>query len=228
MANEISNRYVAEYPKLAPELPGQNLPWLQQLRKDALASFSVTGFPSPREEEWRYTNISAIEKKLFSPVLRQAKTALDARHTEHVMSLRLADAWSVVLINGHFSAEFSVLDDLPAGVQLMGLTDALNKQSALIETYLGQSVSHQEHSLVAFNTAWFGDGVFVNIPTKHVLSKPIQILHVVTEKDAVAATRTVIVLGEQAEAQVIESFVGFDHAYLTAAVTEVLLKLTRI
>ena len=224
MANKISNRYVEEYPNLASELPGQILPWLQQLRKDALTSFSATGFPSPREEAWRYTNISAIEKKLFSPVLDQVKTSLDAAHVEQIKFLRLADAWSVVLINGHFSAELSVLEGLPAGVQFMGLADALNNQSALVETYLGQSVSHQEHSLVAFNTAWFGDGVFVAIPAKQVLSKPIQILHVVTENDAVAATRSLIVLGEQAEAQVIESFVGFEQDYLTAAVTEVVVE----
>lgn len=222
MATESTSRYVAEYPTLAPDLPGQNLPWLQQLRKEALATFSANGFPSPREEEWRYTNISAIEKKLFSPVVKSHLQAnLDSIHAERIKALRLPDAWVVVLVNGHFSVELSVLEGLPVDVQLMALADALSKVPALVEKFLSQAVANQEHSLVAFNTAWFSDGVFVHVPAKQVLSKPIQILHVATENDAVAATRSLIVLGEQAEARVIESFVGAEEAYLTAAVTEV-------
>jgi Fe-S cluster assembly protein SufD len=222
MATESTSRYVAEYQTIAPTLPGQNLPWLQQLRKEGLSKFSATGFPSPREEEWRYTNVSTIEKKLFAPVLKGFEYAsVDAVDAKLIKSSLLTDTWSVVLINGHFCAGLSVLDGLPAGVQIIGLADVLNNQSVLVEKYLGQSVSNQEHNLVAFNTAWFGDGVFVHIPAKQVLNKPIQILHVVTDNDAVAATRSLIVLGEQAEAEIIESFAGVEESYLTATVTEV-------
>jgi Fe-S cluster assembly protein SufD len=222
MATESTSRYVAEYDAIAPKLPGQDLPWLQQLRKDALAKFSVNGFPSPREEEWRYTNVSAIEKKLFSPVLKGFEYAsVDKVDAELIKSLLLDDAWSVVLINGHFCAGLSVLEGLPTGVRLMGLADALNKQPTLVEKYLGRSVSNQEHSLVAFNTAWFSDGVLVHVPAKQVLAKPIQLLNIVTEADVMATTRNLVIIAENAEAQVIETFFGLGDAYLTAAITEV-------
>ncbi len=217
MSTVTNSRYVAEYDALAPILPGQALPWLQQLRKDALEKFSAHGFPSPREEEWRYTNVSAIEKKLFVPSITLTASHVDK---DWLKSQQLEGAWSVVLINGHFSSEHSLLDGLPEGVSIMGMADALAGAKD-VSPLLGQSVNNAEHNLVAFNTAWFTDGVFVHVPAKQVLMKPIQLLHIVTEADVMAITRNLILVDEMAEAQVIETFAGTDNAYLTAAVTEV-------
>ncbi len=181
-------------------------------------AFSAHGFPSPREEEWRYTNVSGIEKKLFSPSLSLTAGDLDS---EWLKSYQLEDTWSVVLVNGHFSAELSNLTDLPATVSVMSMADALVKQPDKVEKYLGAAADQSEHSFIAFNTAWFTDGLFVHVPAKQVLDKPIQLLHIVTGSDAMATTRNIIIADEMAEAKVIETFVGIDNAYLTAAVTEV-------
>ncbi len=218
MNTATASRYTAEYQTIAPALPGQTLPWLQALRYEALETFSAQGFPSPREEEWRYTNISGIEKKLFSPSISLTAGDVDA---EWLKSYQLEDAWSVVLVNGHFSAELSVLDDLPETVSVLSMADALAKQPDKVEKYLGLAANQSEHSFIAFNTAWFTDGLFVHIPAKLVLDKPIQVLHIVTGADAMATTRNIIIADEMAEANLIETFVGTDNAYLTAAVTEI-------
>src|SRR5450759_4547474 len=102
-----TSRYTSEYRNIGPSLPGKIVPWLQQLRAEALVEFSAHGFPSPREEEWRYTNVSAIEKKLFSPLSNLSASQIDV---SWLKSYQLEDVWSVVLVDGHFSAEFSVLD----------------------------------------------------------------------------------------------------------------------
>ncbi|MCX7096715.1 MAG: Fe-S cluster assembly protein SufD [Methylococcales bacterium] len=217
MTTSVS-RYTAEYQTLAPTLPGHDLPWLQQLRQQALAEFSVQGFPSPRAEEWRYTNVSAIEKKLFAPVAKLTGGAIDR---EWLTSQQLADVWSVVLVDGHFSAELSVLAGLPDSVVVLGMADALAKQPDCLEAYLNKGVNNQEHGFIAFNTAWFSDGVLLHIPAKLALEKPVQILHVATHAEALISTRTVLIADDHAQASVIETFVGFDNAYLTAAVTEV-------
>lgn len=218
MNTATASRYTAEYQTIAPALPGQTLPWLQALRYEALEKFSTQGFPSPREEEWRYTNISGIEKKLFSPSTSLTAGNVDA---EWLKSYQLQDAWSVVLVNGHFSAELSVLGDLPETVSVLSMADALAKQPDEVEKYLGRAANQSEHSFIAFNTAWFTDGLFVHIPAKLVLDKPIQLLHIVTGADAMATTRNIIIADEMAEVNLIETFVGTDNAYLTAAVTEV-------
>jgi len=120
----------------------------------------------------------------------------------------------------------------------MSMADALAKQPDKLERYLGAAADQSEHSFIAFNTAWFTDGLFVHVPAKLVLDRPIQLLHIVTGDDAMATTRNIIIVDEMAEAKVIETFIARDgvyaeslsgtgpavgaaNAYLTAAVTEV-------
>jgi Fe-S cluster assembly protein SufD len=218
MSTAMASRYTAEYQSIASALPGQGLPWLQALRTEALAQFAEQGFPSPREEEWRYTNVSGIEKKLFAPSMDLTIGEINA---DWLRQYRIEDAWVLVLVNGHFSAELSVLTDLPEAISVMSMADALAKQPAQVEKYFGLAASQSEHSFIAFNTAWFTDGLFVHVPAKQVLDKPIQLLHIVTGADAMATTRNIIIADEMTEAKVIETYVGVDNAYLTAAVTEV-------
>ena len=164
MSAATVSRYTAEYQSIAPLLCGQSLPWLQQLRADALKQFSAHGFPDPREEEWRYTNVSVIEKKLFSPSATLSAGDVDR---EWLLSYQLQDAWSVVLVDGHFSAELSVLDGLPETVSVMSMAEALVKQPDQLEKTINQAANNDEHSFIAFNTAWFTDGLLsISLPSR--------------------------------------------------------------
>jgi len=214
----MTSRYIAEYEKTADLLPGQSLIWLNTLRTEAFNCFSDQGFPSLREEEWRYTNVSAIEKKLFAPSLDLSEAVFDqALLTEN----QLEDTLTIVLINGRFSKQYSSLDGLDKDITVLSMADAIEQKPELLENYLSKAVSNEEHSFVAFNTAWFSDGLFVHIPAKKVVDQAIQLLHIVTETECLATTRNVLIAEEMAEVNIIETFVGVDDAYLTAAVTEV-------
>ena len=218
MTTAKASWYAAEYSNIAPILCGQSLLWVEEQRLKALSQFSEQGFPSSHEEEWRYTNVSAIEKKKFSPTINKTKNLVDI---EWLKLYQLQEAWSVVLVDGHFSAELSSLEDLPVDVLVMGMADALQKLPETLENYINQSVNIDENSFIAFNTAWFTDGLFVSVNAKRILEKPIQVLHVATQQDVLAATRTVIILDKMAEASIIETYVGYDNAYLSSTVTEV-------
>ena len=214
----MTSRYIEEYQKTADLLPGQSLAWLKTLRSDAFKYFSDKGFPSLREEEWRYTNVSAIEKKLFTPSLELSEAVFDqALVTEN----QLEGALTIVLINGRFSKQHSSLQALDNDISVLSMADALEQNPELLERYLSKAVANEEHSFVAFNTAWFSDGLFVHIPAKKRVDQPIQLLHIVTDAECLATTRNVFVAEAMAEVNIIETFVGVDDAYLTAAVTEV-------
>ena len=217
-AEQIISQYPAEYEKFADTLPGQSVAWLRLLRQDAQQQFAAHGFPSLREEEWRYTNVSAIEKKRFLPA---TSTEIGAIEIDSLNQHLLADAWSVTLVDGHFSESLSKLEGIPESVTVMNMVNALKQKPDLLENYFSQAVASKEHGFVAFNTAWFSDGLFIHVPAKEVLAKPIQILHVVTQAGFMANTRDIIVLEESAEAKVVETFVGCDEAYCSAAVMEV-------
>ncbi len=218
MSNEPAlSRYAAEYENVAGRLPGQSLPWLKAFRAEAFGEFSKRGFPSIREEEWRYTNVSAIEKKLFAPASADP-AGIDL---PQLGSSRLADAWTVAVVDGRFVPELSDLDGLPEDVVVKSMADALEDNAESVQAYLGRAVAHDEHSFVAFNGAWFGDGLYLKVPAKTVMSKPLQLLHVGTQADSLASVRHLLIVEPMAKAQVVETYVGGEQPYLTAAVSEV-------
>jgi len=217
MNKQLSSYYSNDYPDQVTHLSGQSVDWLNKLRREAFANFSETGFPSTSEEEWRYTNVSALEKKQFKPIVKN-----ELINETLLKPYYLNDAWVVVFIDGHFSKQYSRLDNLDEGVKLESIADILNTQAEKLEPYLGQAVSNNEHNFISFNTAWFNDGIFLKLASKQVLTKPIQLLHFVSTPDCLATTRHIIVTAEHSQAQVIETFVG-ENAYLTTAVNEIFL-----
>lgn len=184
-----------------------------ELKNTAKAYFETHGFPSPRAEEWRYTNISAIEKKRFL-----AASKIESLDIQYLLTAyQLNDVYSVVLVDGYFRADYSLLTDIEDGLTISSLNTELNN----ISDYLGQAVDYNEHGFIAFNTANFSDGVLIKIAAKTALSKPIQILHIVTQADSLASTRSIIIAEHNSEASVIETYIGANTAYLSAAITEV-------
>lgn len=213
--------YIEHYQAVSLALPGRQLAWLNALREEALANFSGSGFPSPREEEWKYTNVSPIEKKLFKPLIGQASYA-DSPNRDWLDSYRLADAWTLVVVDGHFFRDLSALEGIPEGVIASGLAETLEKHPERVEACLGTVCSKEKHGFIAFNTAFFSDGVFVDVPADVALEKPLQLIYISTRPEGLSNTRSFIALGENARASVVETYAGSaDQAYLTAAVTEV-------
>ena len=217
--NSQSSRYITEYQSLDVELPGQNLSWMTQLRKDSLAQFSEQGFPSSSAEEWRYTNFSAIEKKLFSP---SSKKGIPGINNAALAPYRLEDCYSLILLNGRFVAELSELSNMPEKVQLCSMAQALQQFPDEVAEYFGKTVANEDHGFIHFNTAWFTDGWFLKLPENTVLDKPIQILNVVSENELMVTTRNLIIVEQNAQVEIVESYFGLDaDTYLTESINEV-------
>lgn len=216
MKPQFASHYSRDYPNYMTHLSGHTVAWLQSLRNQALATFSNTGFPNLGEEEWRYTPVAAaLEKKNFKPVSQHGVI------NDHLLKTYcLDDAWVVVFIDGHFSAQQSQLDGLNNEIEIASMAQVLATNPEKIRPYLAQAVTNDEHNFVAFNSAWFHDGLFLEIPAQHILTRPIQLLHLVSSADCLATTRNIIVTHNHSQAQIIETFVG-ENAYLTTAVNEI-------
>nr|WP_198244009.1 Fe-S cluster assembly protein SufD [methane-oxidizing endosymbiont of Gigantopelta aegis] len=218
MTETASLALIEDYPQLKADLPGYDVDWCRAFREQAFSQFSASGFPSPREEEWRYTNVSAIEKKRFH--WAAAEKTIDPAW---VQSLFLDDCWTVVLIDGVFSSDYSRLSGLPDGVMVASVAEILQSNPDALKGYLGQAVSDKEHNFIAFNSAWFRDGIFIRVEAGVNLEQSIQIVHVTTQTETLSCTRQIFVLQEGAAAEIIETYAGQDCAYLTTSVNEVFL-----
>ncbi|MEN8260201.1 MAG: Fe-S cluster assembly protein SufD [Pseudomonadota bacterium] len=219
--SQIGSAYVAHYHNVSSLLPGGELSWLNEMRKQALARFSNTGFPSPREEEWKYTNVSPIEKKMFKPSIGESGQV----DREWLAGYRLRDAWSLVFVDGCFSHKLSFREGLPKDVIATHMGDALARFPERVRSYLGRAADRESHGFISFNTAYFSDGAFICISPNTVLEKPIQIIHVATRDDTLANTRSLVIAQQGAQGCVVETYLGASGtSYLTAAVIEVALE----
>jgi Fe-S cluster assembly protein SufD len=193
---------------------------VQALRQAGLDRFAELGFPTTKDENWHYTNVSAIAEEEF--------TLLTAR-TDDVQEAQLdpyrfvGQDWpTVVFVNGRFSPQLSWLRSLPQGVKVETLAESWTSSKALTAE-VGR-VASMDHAFTALNTAFLHDGVFIEIAKEAELAVPIHVMYVT---DATAAKgqihpRTVIIAGRNSKASVVESYISLsDATHFTNAVTEV-------
>jgi Fe-S cluster assembly protein SufD len=196
--------------------------WLEPIRRAAAESFAATGFPTSRQEEWRFTPVTSIAQGAWRPaqpangVGRDRLSAFRFGHPE----------WStLVFVNGWFNEGLSSIGTLPRGVRVSSLADALQADGALLETHLGRHPPAETSPFTALNTASFRDGGLVHVPAGVELPHPVHFLYVTTAEAAGTVThpRNLIVVGRGGRAAVIESYVTLapGEVYWTNPVTEV-------
>lgn len=205
---EILAPYLSAVEKLTAGEPA----WLAKIRQNALDRLASQGFPSPRDEEWKYTNVAPIERKRFP--LASATTEVD---TDRIKAQLLPGCWHLVLIDGIFASDLSH-PALAGDVVFCDMGAALLRHESVLKRWFGQALD-VDHGLEAFNSALFQGGSLVYLTPGAHLQQPLQILHCQTQ-NAAAVSRHLIVLEDHAKAQVIESFLGLE-AGLTAHISEV-------
>lgn len=200
------------------ELPGQDLSWLKAMRQQALTQFNQFGLPSKKVENWKYTSLWELSQQNFN---HQAVTSTISHQQCEQIAL-LEDAYRVVIIDGVFNAELSKLTDLPAGVIVKPFSQSLDT----VELQLGQQVALEQAGLTALNTLLMKEGMMVHVSANTQVDKPIELLVINTGTTENLAThlRNMLVLDNNAQATVIEHYIGLsDATCFTNVVSEVAL-----
>jgi Fe-S cluster assembly protein SufD len=192
--------------------------WVQDLRERGASQFSLLGFPTTRDEEWRFTGVSPIASTEFRPAPQARIT------TDELSTFLYADApHRLAIVNGRFSPELSRTSGLPQGMYFGSLATAIREQADTVARYLGQLADFNARAFAALNTAFLHDGAYVYIPEGAVLDGPLQLLFVSVARDTVMShPRTLIVAGDHSQCRIVETYVGGSgQVYFSNAVTEV-------
>jgi Fe-S cluster assembly protein SufD len=185
------------------------------MRSRAENAFEQNGLPSGKEESFRFTRIAPIVRTQFVD-------AGEADGTEFARDYSFGDEAiaEVVFVNGRFAADLSRLNELPDGLQISTLADA---DPALVTQYLGTLADPYMHPFAAYNGANFSDGVFIHIARSVTIEKPIHLIFISrgSAEPTVSHPRVLAVIDDNAEATLVESYVGEGEKYLSNAVTEI-------
>ncbi len=214
--------YVDAFSKFEREAPGADLPWLREMRRTAIARFHDRGFPTLKDEEWRYTSIAPIVRTAFRPA-RDVTDGVGPEDVERV-AFHGFQGHELVFVNGRFVPHLSDVGSLPQGVRIMRLAEAVEAERSVVERHLGRHAVFDKQPFAALNTAFWEDGAFVYVPKGVAVPEPIHLVFLTRPRDepTIAHPRNLILLEEGAQATVVESYAGWgDGAYFTNSVTEV-------
>ena len=209
MTTAIQNieNYLGSFTEFEKRATGRALPWLRQLRENAFARFCETGFPTTHDEDWRFTNVSAIARTAFS---------LPQKGTLH-LSNRDLNAWrtettaaQLIFVDGQFALELSDSSNLPERIVISSLKEQITKQSGTLKAHLGQYLDTHRDSFCALNTAFAEDGAYVHVGRGRVLEAPIHLLFISTaaDKPRMIHPRNLIIVEDEGQATIIEEYVS--------------------
>jgi Fe-S cluster assembly protein SufD len=216
--------YLAHHAEVSASLPGQDVPWLRQIRMEAMGQFAQMGFPTPREEHWRYTRLNALTKRRYQVPGEQC-VGLDEDDVARFFLSDL-DGPRLVYLNGQFAPQLSRLGRPIDGVQVSSLARVLKAPPEGLRDELGCHLDIANHPLVALNTAFLADGAYIRVARSVSLDDPIQLVYLSTDQggDVFTHPRNLIVAESGSQLSVVETYASLgDGGYFTNAVTEILI-----
>ncbi|HEY0092312.1 MAG TPA: Fe-S cluster assembly protein SufD, partial [Flavobacterium sp.] len=194
---------------------------LHDIRSAAIKNFETKGFPTKKDEAWKYTSLTPILKNDFS-VFPKKENAVEFAEVKKYF-LHEIDTYKAVFIDGVFSSFLS--STTHEGIDVCLMSSALNKPKykTIINAYFNK-IANPDDSLTSLNTAFASEGAYINIPKNKVVDKPIEILYFSTGVEAalMVQPRNLVIVGENSHVQIIERHQSLNNnPVLTNAVTEI-------
>jgi Fe-S cluster assembly protein SufD len=219
----VSESFVQEFEALSGTATAESPDWLEPVRRSAMERFARTGFPASRDEEWRFTPIGPITQGNWRPAavapVKVARAHLDPFIFGH------AEWTTLVFVNGAYHEGLSTAGELPPGVRVGSLSEALRSDGALLQGHLTRHAPIDGSPFTALNTAFLREGGLVYVPAGMDLTRPVHLVFVTTADAGGTVThpRNLLVVERGARASVIESYVTLapGQTYWTNPVTEV-------
>ena len=193
---------------------------VHDIRSEAIKAFETNGFPSKKEEAWKYTSLNNVLKHDYS-VFPNQENALEYKDIKKYF-IHDIDTYKIIFIDGKYSSHLSqVTHD---GLDVCLMSSALNKDKyrPVIENYFNKLAP--KDSLTSLNTAFSNEGAYIHIPKNKLVEKPIQIIHFSTgnETALMLQPRNLIVVDENSHVQIIERHQSLtNNPVLTNSVTEI-------
>lgn len=223
-AGEATAPWLAEHARFLRELPADEPAPVKALRQLGIQRFAALGFPTLRQEEWRFTNVAPIARGTFV----RPSNEVNAVDPGRLAPYDFPAAARLVFVDGRFSQRLSQTSqdtELPAGTVVGSLSEVLARTPDLVLPWLGQLArvgEKPDNPFVALNTAFLRDGACVLVPRGAVIEQPIHLLFLSSDnagQPTFSFPRNLIVAGENSQVTVVESYAG-EGSYFCCPVTE--------
>ncbi len=172
---------------------------------DSMRYLEETGIPNAKHEDYKYCNVEAIFKKDFKSITNTF-TSIGKEVASNYKTID--NAINLFIINGKFESDFSDLANLPKGLTVK-LISAIEKSVA--EKHLTKYANVLSDAFIALNTAYAGNGIFIEVEKNAVIETPIHIINLVSSKENVFYNvRNLVVANTNSQLTFVETFETLD------------------
>ena len=184
------------------------------IRQQACAVLKEKGLPSPKNESWKYTNVSSVSK--LAPVIAQEVPAWDEKG--YNFSDIPGALCTIQGVNGKVLTDLDVLN-LPEGVSICSLQSLLKEQDSRSEAF-SSLLDPAGYSLAALNASFMSDALVITVKAGVTVEAPL-VWQWFTTAEGSSFPRLLVVLEDKADLTLIQTFRGAqDQSYLCAPVAE--------
>lgn len=197
--------------------------WVGPLRKAGLSRFAEKGLPTRKQEDWRFTDVSALTELAFHLSETPAEQAVESVALDRLPFGDL-ECYRLVFIDGHFHAGLSRLPE-EEGLSIQNLTEAIHHNERAVQKHLGHYARDEFNPFLALNEAYFQDGVFIHLAPHVALSMPVQTIFLSTAKKSgrSAQPRNLILADRGSRITLLESYFSLGaEPHFTNTVNELL------
>ncbi|MFC0603577.1 Fe-S cluster assembly protein SufD [Winogradskyella pulchriflava] len=193
---------------------------VHDIRTEAIKTFETKGFPTKKEEAWKYTSLNSVLKHDYS-VFPKHENEIEFKDVKKYF-IHDIDAYKIIFIDGKYASHLSQTTHDGIDVCLMSSALSKPKYRLIIENYFNKIAT--KDGLSSLNTAFSAEGAYIHIPKNKLVQKPIQIIHFSTGNEAalMLQPRNLVVVDENSHVQIIERHQSLtDNPVLTNSVTEI-------
>lgn len=189
-------------------------------RLKAMGWLNTNGLPHAKAEEYKYTHLSKVLEKDFS-LQAGTGTALSKEQLSGLL-FKSVEANHLVLVDGVYAPELSQMRT--DAKQLVVSTFQEAQQNPSFLQYAAKAAKPESDPFIALNTAFASNGLFLEVKNNALVELPIILYHIsrATDSKPVIYPRNLIVVGENAQVQLVEHYITLGEAStFTNTVTEI-------
>ena len=235
--SHLKEKFISSFDIFNSKLNGRATSSINKIRSAAIKRFEILGFPTTKNEEWKYTNINPIlnnEFDFLTTRISPAPTESESTSKSNIqpclfhrsvletpklvetpnldVSTNLGVSNTVVFINGHYSKEFSTIISPANELRIESLAKTMANDPGMIDKHFGKYADFQNNAFTALSTAFAADGAFIYVPEEAVVSYPV-LLYFITDtrqSNIIAQPRNLFLLGKNSRVSIAESFSTID------------------
>ncbi len=218
----LEEHFLDLYRKNSSDIADNSAPLMNSFRENAIARLEELKFPLNGNEAYKYADIGSVFKQDLVKTFASQKISFNIREIFHCDVPDL-NTEPLLLVNGRFYNNGLKYKKLPGGIIAGSLLQAANDYPEIVEKHYGRYAGESEDGLVALNTAFAQDGIFIYAPPGARMEEPVQIVNImISEKGLMAQHRNLFVAAEGAELNVVICDHTLSaHRFLTNSVNEV-------